>query len=500
LPPYMSIPVVNYPIILNYTDKTNPDVPAIEILKSDTGTRKFSITLKSDGVALDITDLTARIYFKKADGNITQGDPTIVDAATGQISYTLQTNDVAKTGQVICQITLSDASGGRITTFYFDFDVIDTAYSDEAVQSTTEFSLLTQYADNLRHKGEYAAGTEYYINNIVEYNNSTFIALQTTQGNTPPTYPDLYNDYWYLIAQGFPVTINAEGVPITDERGYYDAGRNFTTANDISDVEAALKDLGAFKRVVPETGWIYSNDVDPIIVLKKPIAEYTMVLQSGAYASVGSFAYLDCSVVGGQYGIVVDAWADASYTYAAIMLLTDGGTSGPSPFPSSSDTYDAYFSPVLSAPVKLTRVLLDNDNFTMQWSYTGGLDTVNLTTSNWTQVSTNLIGKIPAYGDYFVKINAYMAQGGLSVYTSITDDVSGTISPLDGAFTDYLEQSRKWQYTGLVSGTGSERNIYIIGKRAGGTSVTISLKGESSMPAIIQVWPACLPVVGGVAV
>jgi hypothetical protein len=204
----MSIPVVEYSFTLDYAVKTNPNVPDITIPKSDTGTRKLSITLKNSGTAIDLTDLTPRIYFKKSDGNRTQGDPTVVDAATGQISYTLNTNDVSKEGLVECQITLSDASAGRITTFKFDLNVLPTAYDDSAVQSTTEFSILTQYVDNFKHRGEYATGTTYYLNNLVSYSGATYIALQITTGNAPPIYPDRYNDYWYIVANGYTTVID----------------------------------------------------------------------------------------------------------------------------------------------------------------------------------------------------------------------------------------------------------------------------------------------------
>jgi hypothetical protein len=471
----MSIPVVEYTIILDYTDKTNPNVPAIEILKSDTGTRKFSITLKSNGVALDITDLTVRIYFKKADGNITQGDPTIVDAATGQISYTLQSNDVAKVGQVICQITLSDASGNRITTFYFDFDVLDTAYSDDAVQSTTEFTLLTQYVDNFKHFGEYDSGTTYYINNVVEYNGSSYIALQTTNGNTPPIYPDLYNDYWYVIANGSPVTP--------------------TVLNLLKDTK---------------TSWVVDSVSDPLFSIKKATASENLI---GIVP--GTMITAKDSSGGGPIstypGIVVNTRTSGGYNYIDIYAMIDiADHLGALTLPNVSDTIETVeftlpFQSVLG--LSFYQRYADSDRWTMQWKATSSSGSIT-PTADFQPLDT-FSGTLPPYGDYFVKIDIPVLIDGLSPYSLVF-----TISTLSGDLLDNSLSSKlggilqdeprnfQFQKTGLLSGTGTEKTIYILcASPTGSGTTTAELDVVSDYnAAIIQVWPACLPVMGGVPV
>lgn len=50
-------------------------------------------------------------------------------------------------------------------------------------------------------RGTYDAGTAYILDDAVLYNGSTFVALQATTGNAPPTLPTTSNAYWQLLAR-----------------------------------------------------------------------------------------------------------------------------------------------------------------------------------------------------------------------------------------------------------------------------------------------------------
>ena len=50
-------------------------------------------------------------------------------------------------------------------------------------------------------RGTYDAGTAYILDDAVLYNGSTFIALQATTGNAPPTLPTTSSAYWQLLAR-----------------------------------------------------------------------------------------------------------------------------------------------------------------------------------------------------------------------------------------------------------------------------------------------------------
>lgn len=54
---------------------------------------------------------------------------------------------------------------------------------------------------NLENVQSWNIATQYYKNNIVEYNGSSFMALKDNKGQTPPILPAKQNEYWMLLAQ-----------------------------------------------------------------------------------------------------------------------------------------------------------------------------------------------------------------------------------------------------------------------------------------------------------
>jgi lysophospholipase L1-like esterase len=63
-------------------------------------------------------------------------------------------------------------------------------------------------------RGTYAAGTAYARNDGVLFNGSSYVALQNTTGNAPPTFPATANAYWSLLASK-----GADGAGIGDVVG-----------------------------------------------------------------------------------------------------------------------------------------------------------------------------------------------------------------------------------------------------------------------------------------
>lgn len=76
--------------------------------------------------------------------------------------------------------------------------------------NTNYFELMISLSDlntslqvlitNTRHKGEYNNITQYCQNNIVSFNGSSYMALQNTLGNYPPSYPTISNTYWTIVS------------------------------------------------------------------------------------------------------------------------------------------------------------------------------------------------------------------------------------------------------------------------------------------------------------
>lgn len=64
-----------------------------------------------------------------------------------------------------------------------------------------ELTVLQNIINQLGNAGTYDNAVTYQKNNVVEYNGSSFIAIQQTTGNLPPVLPLRRNDYWQLLAQ-----------------------------------------------------------------------------------------------------------------------------------------------------------------------------------------------------------------------------------------------------------------------------------------------------------
>lgn len=77
---------------------------------------------------------------------------------------------------------------------------------------------MQNFVNQLGTKEEYNNGEQYFTNNIVTLNGSSFIARKDTKGNPPPTFPTITNDYWQLVAlqgkQGLPGQDGKDGTGI----------------------------------------------------------------------------------------------------------------------------------------------------------------------------------------------------------------------------------------------------------------------------------------------
>lgn len=73
--------------------------------------------------------------------------------------------------------------------------------NNAATNAQNEILNVQNYVNQLGNAESYDNNKTYSKNNIVEYNGSSFIALQQTTGNAPPSLPLKQNDFWHLLAQ-----------------------------------------------------------------------------------------------------------------------------------------------------------------------------------------------------------------------------------------------------------------------------------------------------------
>lgn len=115
----------------------------INIKKNDTKSHKFIINFFNDSVAYSLTGLSAKIYFHKSDDTNVFQNCDIDNAANGIVSCILSSQTLSCAGIVNAEITLYGTEDEVLTSKTFAFNVIDSVRDDNAIESTNEFSALT---------------------------------------------------------------------------------------------------------------------------------------------------------------------------------------------------------------------------------------------------------------------------------------------------------------------------------------------------------------------
>lgn len=198
------------------------------IVQNDIQTNVFNITMYNGTNILNLSSVSsATLTFKKADNNVVQGTASVATPTSGIIIYTLGTNEISYPGITTVTVELIGSNDERLTSNQFSFNTVAELGGDDAVASTTEYSLLNTLVDTVegliedteeaidnceeavadvdekltqfnewRFKGAYSSETTYNVNNIVSYVGSMYICTATTTGNAPTN-----GSYWDLVIQ-----------------------------------------------------------------------------------------------------------------------------------------------------------------------------------------------------------------------------------------------------------------------------------------------------------
>ncbi|HEY5524897.1 MAG TPA: BppU family phage baseplate upper protein, partial [Clostridium sp.] len=134
-------PIEHY-INIDLATKINVN-QSIVIPKSDTNSHKFIINVFNNSVSYNLTDTTSKIYLKKSDGTVVFLNCVIDSTITNQLSVLLSTQAVTAVGQVASEITIYGTAGEVLTSVTFNFTVNEITRDDSAIESTSEFTALT---------------------------------------------------------------------------------------------------------------------------------------------------------------------------------------------------------------------------------------------------------------------------------------------------------------------------------------------------------------------
>lgn len=129
-------------INIDLTNKINTN-QSINIKKNDTNSHKFVINIFNNSFPYNLTGLSARIYFAKADKTIVFSDCTLDSPLTGNLSYVLEEQCTTCVGLIATEVTIYGTSMEILTSVTFNFTVNETVRDDSAIESSSEFTALT---------------------------------------------------------------------------------------------------------------------------------------------------------------------------------------------------------------------------------------------------------------------------------------------------------------------------------------------------------------------
>jgi len=148
-------------------------------------------------LVIDIGDGRSALYFKNS---VTSGDwsaPSYVTGPVGPTGVTWRGNYSAGTAYVVRDIVQFGGS-----TWYAKVATTGNAPPTLPTTENTQWILFARSGTaGVVDRGTYSGATAYDANDIVLNNGSTWLALQPTTGNAPPTLPTESDAYWRLLAR-----------------------------------------------------------------------------------------------------------------------------------------------------------------------------------------------------------------------------------------------------------------------------------------------------------
>lgn len=131
-----------YNVIIDLINDSKNKVPQITFNKSDRHTSIIAVKLNADGISVDISNKTIDIYIKKPDDKKIYSSMQVVDAEQGILCIELPTQALTAAGTCTVELRIQSDNEVRIPAS-FTYSVIDSIIDDSAIESTNEFSALT---------------------------------------------------------------------------------------------------------------------------------------------------------------------------------------------------------------------------------------------------------------------------------------------------------------------------------------------------------------------
>jgi hypothetical protein len=137
----------NFDVVINLSEDNVPLISAFRAVQNDLQVYHLTVRIIDGNSEISYAAVHhATIAFSKYDNNVVQGNMTV---GANSLTYTMGTNEIAYPGPVTASIQLFGASGERLTSARFKFDVIKDLITPSAVESTSEFPMLQQLKEDM---------------------------------------------------------------------------------------------------------------------------------------------------------------------------------------------------------------------------------------------------------------------------------------------------------------------------------------------------------------
>ena len=138
-------------ISIDINKKTYQEIKAKQ---NDIG-RFIEFSLYADGVSLNITNNTVKIFGKKSDGTIIFNNLTVTDAVKGIVLAELTSQALARSGNLEAELVIYGADGTEISSIPFVIVVEKSIRDDSAIESQNEFTALSEAMQSLAEYDTY---------------------------------------------------------------------------------------------------------------------------------------------------------------------------------------------------------------------------------------------------------------------------------------------------------------------------------------------------------
>ncbi len=131
-----------YNVIIDLSNESKNKVPQVTFNRNDINTSIIAVKITNNGLDVDLSNKTVDIYIKKPDGKKVFNSMQVVDAEQGILFIELPTQALTAAGTCSVELRIQADNEVRIPAS-FTYNVIDSIIDDSAIESTNEFSALT---------------------------------------------------------------------------------------------------------------------------------------------------------------------------------------------------------------------------------------------------------------------------------------------------------------------------------------------------------------------